>query len=181
LTNDPDRSPTATQLVALVHVIAANRAFKLSVGPETIDHVLPFHRSINTLLWAELSMDSPTAKHWEAFVHAMPDNVEKCTPAGLGLGTTDHDVPFQRSISVALSELLVGVVRPTAKHVVALAHATSDSSLCRAPAGSALGTIDQLVPFQCSTNVNSFAPLVRDPTAAQNEPPEHPMPRNELS
>jgi acyl-CoA thioesterase len=62
LTNDPARSPTATQLVALVHVIAANRAFKLSVGLATIDHVLPFHRSINTLLWAELSMDSPTAK-----------------------------------------------------------------------------------------------------------------------
>jgi hypothetical protein len=111
----------------------------------------------------------------------MPDNVEECAPAGLGLGTTDHDVPFQRSISVALSELLVGVVRPTAKHVVALAHATSDSSLCRAPTGSVLGTIDQLVPFQCSRSVNSFVPLVRDPTAAQNEPPEHPRPRNELS
>jgi len=111
----------------------------------------------------------------------MPDNVEERAPAGLGLGTTDHDVPFQRSTSVALSELLVGVVRPTAKHVVALAHATSESSLCRAPTGSVLGTIDQLVPFQCSRSVNSFVPLVRDPTAAQNEPPEHPRPRNELS
>ncbi len=90
-------------------------------------------------------------------------------------------MPFHRSINVTSSDTFVAVVRPTAKHVVALAHATLDSSLRAAPAGFGLETIDQPVPFQRSTKVNNCVPVVRDPTATQSESPKHPMPANELS
>ena len=57
---------------------------------------------------------------------------------------------------------------PTAKQIVAVAHATPDSSLLTTEelvlTGSGLGTTTQLVPFQRSINV--CVPLVR-PTAKQ--------------
>jgi hypothetical protein len=74
--------------------------------------------------------------------------------AGLGLGTIDQLAPSQCSTNVAGRSLERRVAeRPTATQLEVLAHATPFSELNVAPPGLGLGTIDQLVPSQCSTNV----------------------------
>ena len=61
-----------------------------------IDQTDPFHRSIS--VW--LPPPAPVAKHSVVDGHDTPNSWVFSTPASFGLATTDHDVPFQRSVSV---------------------------------------------------------------------------------
>ena len=54
------------------------------------------------------------------------------------MGTTDHDVPFQRTTPMLPRER-----PPVAKHVVVLGHATAVNS----PTRPELATVDQAEPF----------------------------------
>ena len=66
--------------------------------------------------------------------------------------TIDHVVPFQCSTNVVPVEN-VSYESPTALQLVVLAHDTPLRSSLNEPLGLGLVMIDQLVPFQCSTNV----------------------------
>jgi hypothetical protein len=68
---------------------------------------------------------------------------------GLGLGTTDHVVPFHDSIRVLLGPLTVRLWLPTAVHAVAETHDTLERKL-RVALGLGLGTTDHAVPFHDS-------------------------------
>jgi hypothetical protein len=86
-------------------------------------------------------------------------------PVELGLVTIDQLVPFQCSTSVLSADVVEEL--PTAKQLVVLAHATPYRMTAFVPVGLGLVTIDQLVPFQCSTNVLVPEPLDEKPTAKQ--------------
>ena len=70
---------------------------------------------------------------------------------GFGLRTTAQVAPVQRSINVFGTDPVV--TAPTAKQLVALAHATLDNVLTPAPIGFGLDTTIHCVPFQRSTKV----------------------------
>src|SRR6516162_8190758 len=83
---------------------------------------------------------------------------------GLGVGTTDHRVPFQDSITV-LNAVPLGETAPTAVHASADTHDTPFRSL-PVPARLGVRTTDQRVPFQDSARVPPGPPCVK-PTAMQ--------------
>jgi hypothetical protein len=82
-------------------------------------------------------------------------------PAGLGVDSIAHLVPFHRSANVASPT--VSLDPPTAVHAVAEVHDTALKKLCVAPAGVGTDWIDQLVPFHSSEKV----PCGLLPTAVQ--------------
>ena len=79
-------------------------------------------------------------------------------PGALGLATIDQVVPFHCSANVTRSEPLNA--RPAAVQSVVVGHETLLRMLQRAPAAFGLATIDQVVPFHCSTKVFSSVPVV---------------------
>ena len=92
----------------------------------------------------------PTAVQAAAVAHDTPSRM--LPGPGLGLGTTDHLVPFQDSMRVAGLPEPELVEPPTAVQAAADRHCTLASVLCPDP-GLGLGTWDQLVPFHDSMRV----------------------------
>jgi hypothetical protein len=90
-------SPTATQLVADVHVTARSCACVTAGSPVMTLQLVPFHRSINAPLKRFVH---PTAKHTELVGQATPARDESVAPDGFGDGTLLQEAPFQRSIRV---------------------------------------------------------------------------------
>ena len=86
--------PTAMQLAAAEHD-TARRCFDVSASPLVIVHTEPFHRSTSTRSVSPL----PTAVQFVA-VQQETASSDAFWLGGFGLGTIDHDVPFQRSVSV---------------------------------------------------------------------------------
>ena len=114
---------------------------------------MPFHRSINAfVVEPDALVAKPTAKHPVVVGHDTLLKEASDAPAGPAVETTTHLVPFQRSASVASSDV------PTALQSVVLEHDTPRSWLCEVCETS--GAIDHVVPFQCSTDAEF-------PTAAQ--------------
>lgn len=116
--------PTTVQFVALAQVIPTNRLAiaMLGGGAATTDQWVPFHCSSNSRV-LEKAVKLPTEKQFVALLHAMPASRVSAVHAGIGIGTTDHEEPFQCSAN----PFLTGFVRlsvPTASQLVALAHAT---------------------------------------------------------
>src|SRR5215470_11006079 len=126
----------------------------LSVPPRGwIDHGVPSRRSAR--------FGRPTAVQALGEVHDTPVNC--CAePDGLGVGWTDHEVPFQASASVP------SPLPPTAMQVPTDAHDTPDR---KGPAGGfGVGWIDHVVPFQRSASVTESLPKLSTaelPTAVQ--------------
>ncbi len=96
----------------------------------------------------------PTAKQLVLLVHDTSKRTSYVE--GLGLDTTAQLVPFQRSISVNVPELLV--VYPTAKQLVSLVHDTALRMLLDPLLG--LGTIDHPAVLTASSSVLSQALLL---------------------
>jgi hypothetical protein len=94
--------PTAKQLVVLAHETPFRTlmAMPVGLGLVTMDQVLPFHCSTSVFPSDEESAYLPTAKQLVVVRHDTPFSTLSVAPTGLGLGTTDQRVPFQRSISV---------------------------------------------------------------------------------
>src|SRR5439155_7564474 len=98
--------------------------------------------------------------------HDTPLSTAPVAPVGFGLVTIDQLVPSQCSTNV-FSTNEESVYSPTASQLDVLGHDTPLRTGDVAPLGLGLVTIDQLVPFQRSTNV-LFAELVEySPTASQ--------------
>jgi len=71
-------------------------------------------------------------------------------PLGVGLGTTDHDVPFHCSVRVPVGfPLPVATTAPTAQQSEPLTQVTSKSPP-PSPPGNGIGTSVHDVPFQAS-------------------------------
>jgi hypothetical protein len=171
--------PTAKQPVALVHDTAKSWLARAPVGVwlDTIDQPPAFRRSTKGRSTFAL-LKSPTPTQSVALVHDTPVNSLDCAPAGSGLDPSTKLVPFQRSISVWLTDEVTE--NPTAKQLVALVHETPLSELNDAPATFALATIAQLVPFQRSTNVRVPPEVLKYPTATQFVALVHDTPDSDL-
>jgi hypothetical protein len=90
--------PTAKQKVALRHVTPKKPPTNpFGFGVATIDHFAPFHRSTNGLNWVLSMEEFPTAKQLFVPAHEMLLSSTLDAPAGVGMATTDHLVPFHRS------------------------------------------------------------------------------------
>jgi hypothetical protein len=99
----------------------------VGVGFFAVDHLVPFQRATRVALIDVVGLNwLPTVTQFDGLVHDTAYSRENC-PAGLGLGTIDHLVPFQRSTSVLNGPLLVVLCSPTAMQNVALTHDTSCS------------------------------------------------------
>jgi hypothetical protein len=139
------------------------------VGLGTTDHRLPFHDSARGLQLPLLFPEAPTAMHTSADTHDTVDRKVPLVP-GVGLGTTDHRLPFHDSARVFCPLLLPAAPpmgnpeSPTAMHATGETHATPSSSLVvRARLG--LGTTDQRVPSHDWTRVPEPLLSVKAPTA----------------
>jgi len=96
----------------------------------------------------------PTATHSDALTHDT-ENSTSLVPK-LGLGTTDHTLPFHTIVNVSVAEPVS--VKPTATHSDALTHDTDNSSSSTVPA-LGLGT---------TTAVSTTAPAGVDTTTPPN-------------
>ena len=149
--------------MVLAHDTPTKKLELVGLGLLTIDQVVPFHCS--TRESSRESPKEPTAKQLAAFAHDTPKKMLVALPEPLGLATIDQLVPFHCSTNVTTAELLNS--RPTAVQSVVVGHDTLLRMFSSAPGSFGLVTIDQLVPFQCSTNVSSKVPFTSSPTAKQ--------------
>ena len=76
--------------------------------------------------------------------------------AALGLATVDQLPPFQCSVRLTYGAPELFFWSPTAKQSVALEHDRSRISANDPAANFGAATIDQLVPFHCSTRYPPF-------------------------
>ena len=90
---------------------------------------------------------------------------KKLRVATSGLGSTDHDEPFQLSIRACGRKLLpppppVGPSSPTAQHCTALTQETLLSMPGTEESGTEPETSVQLAPFHCCSRIPDAMPLV---------------------
>src|SRR5665213_2659162 len=93
--------PTAVQSAPEVHDTPFKSLFRIDAvfGLDTIDQVVPFHRS--TSVWSAVPLEAvPTAIHIFDEVHETPVNALFRPTPWFGLGAIDHAVPFHCSMSV---------------------------------------------------------------------------------
>jgi hypothetical protein len=146
--------PTAMQLAELVQdTLLRLLASNPGLGLEMDDHVVPFHDSTNVRIFFPglEPRREPTAWQLIERLHDTPRRSSLPLP-GLGLGATDHDVPFQTSIRVWFSGPELLLYHPTAMHSVERVHETPWSSLSEL-LWSGLAVMDHSVPFQVSISV----------------------------
>ena len=131
------------QLFTLWHDTRASAptAAPAGLGTATIDQLLPFHRSTKAPMLPAADARVPTAVQLTGEGHEIPLS-EMVTPFGLGVGTIDQLLPFQRSVVD-----VPAAVWPTAKQVVTPQH---DTAVSVPPARFGFGAIDQRLPSQCS-------------------------------
>ena len=173
----PGPLPTAKQLVALVQAtpFKVARIEPAPFGLGTIDHVAPLRRSINVLLTDDGGRAAPTAKQPVALVHATPERMLDCA-AAFGLARTDHDDPFQDSVSVcAVPDVLKR--RPTAVQLALLIHDTPERALLAKSGAFGLVIVDHCTPFHRSVKVRyesstpgrSYSPTAKQCVALEHE------------
>jgi hypothetical protein len=140
----------------------------LPFGLATRLQVVPFQRAMN--VWKvepKSETTKPVVKQVVEVEHVTPINRVSSTPAGFGLGKTDHCVPFHNSISDVV--VAPRSTSPTAKQRVAVLHATA-LSVGTVPLGMAgLVISDHAEPFHRSM-MGADVGLVMDPTAKQRVP-----------
>ena len=91
--------PTATQLVEDSQATPF-RPLGSVLTPATIDHVVPFQRSMSVLIADDDAEEIPTAKQLVVVGHDTSASELPIAPEALGLATIDHFAPFQCSMSV---------------------------------------------------------------------------------
>jgi hypothetical protein len=118
------------------------------LGLAAIVQVAPSHCSMSVLLFA-----IPTATQLVLLGHDTPLSAAALA-FGLGLGESDHVEPFQRSMMGP--SMWFTYAMPTAVHALPAPHETPDRWLYVLPAGLSLVTVDQVIPFQRRTNVETL-------------------------
>jgi hypothetical protein len=115
-------------------------------GLPTRVHFTPFQRIVNVLeVFRDSSWKAPTAKQLEELLHDTA--VKKLAPSldPFGLATTDHDAPFQCSVSVRGMCGEPALTEPTAKQLEELTH-----EMLASPPACGPVIVDHDVPFQRS-------------------------------
>src|SRR5437773_245490 len=99
------REPTAKQVVP--RQVAPPRVMGMPVGSglESNAHLVPFQCS-SAIFRAPAASRLPTARQFLLDTHATPDRRLRVWLVGVGLGTTFHAEPFQRSTSESVRDLL---------------------------------------------------------------------------
>ena len=122
--------PLAQQFVALVHETADRGELESpgTLGAKTCDHFDPFQRTENgsSRGCERLYLNQPTARQSVAETQVTPSSsAPECGKwAGLGLGTTDQVLPFQRSMRASPKPPDCEKLSPTAMQSLALMHHT---------------------------------------------------------
>ena len=99
--------PTAKQLVVLRHATPCSPlAAGSGLGLVLTAQLVPFQRSMNVCTDVLLYRTVPTAKQLVVLGHDRSSSQLLVAPAGFGLATIDHAVPFHRSTSVFVVELV---------------------------------------------------------------------------
>src|SRR5690242_2645132 len=109
------------------------RCVRAKLGTDSIDHVVPSHRSTKGRSFRGPS-NVPTAMHSVAVGHATPYRAAYDAPTGLGEERTAHLVPFHASIRV-LALPSASAYTPTAMQDVVDGQSTAKSRLAVAPKG----------------------------------------------
>jgi hypothetical protein len=128
------------------------------LGLVTIDQVSPFQCSIRVVPRTSFAEPVvPTAKQSLELRQVIALNAEPVEFVGLGAGRTDQAEPFQRSASVLLTQPPVAKLpdSPTEKQLVVVGHERP----LRPVEFFGLGTMDHLLPFQCSVNDATGPPI----------------------
>ena len=130
--------PTAKQLVVTGHATLLSRleVAPVGLGLVTIDHVVPFQRSMSVFVVVAVS-ELPTAMQLVTAAHFTPDSRLAVAPGGLAVVTVAQNAPFQRIANVLAPRT------PTAWQLVAPEQEIPDS----APGPEELAK-DHPVPFQ---------------------------------
>jgi hypothetical protein len=113
MTEPVEYVPMAMQFVVLGHDTAPSELRELPNAGAEIFQLVPSHCSVSVP-----PVPSPTALQLDSATHQTALSSEADEPDGLGLATTDHAIPFQRSTSVELPRA------PTARQLVVLRHFT---------------------------------------------------------
>jgi hypothetical protein len=92
-------SPTAKHVVPLHETSSKKPGPPAGFGLVTRDQLVPFQRTTNGLDSVP-SYANPTAKHVVPSRHVIPERLPATRPGGFAASTTDHAVPFHRSMRV---------------------------------------------------------------------------------
>ena len=146
-----------------------------ALGLATIDQVEPFHCS--TSVWYTVPKPSPTAVHHAVPMHETPLRSTLVCPAGFGVDTTVHVVPFHSSDMLAVPPAEF----PTPMHTVDDVQETAVN--CEATPRPVVGTVwaVQVVPFQLAAVGAYVLAPVASPTAMQKVVLGHDTPARPLS
>jgi hypothetical protein len=164
--------PAAVHAVGETHDTATRLSREWEwLGLGTIDQRVPFQDSMSVFsdLFPKPVAENPAAMQTFGETHETP--LKPLSARGLGLGTIDHRVPFQDSMSVSSCPLLV-TEYPAAVHAAAETHETPRRS--ELGPGLGLGTTDHRVPSQDSIRI-SFC-LLEYPAAVHAVAETHDMP-----
>ncbi len=124
--------PTAVQAEADMHATALSRlpGTPAGFGVGWILHLVPFQRSASVAVGFPARSDAkPTAVQTDPDWHATAVRMLPLVPAGFGVRTMLHRVPFQRSARVPSGLPTGPALTPTAVQVEADRHATPLSTL----------------------------------------------------
>jgi hypothetical protein len=145
--DSPDQ-PTAVQALADVHDTPRSWLWS-AVEVGWIVHVVPFQCSANVRSAPTPSLYEPTATQAIGDEHDTPFSWAWDAPTGLGICSTVHVLPFQRSTKVKV--LTPGSTdHPAAVQASADVHDTADSA--PPPGRIGVGWITHANPFQRWTN-----------------------------
>jgi hypothetical protein len=116
--------PTARQKLAFTHETLLNVLRGPGEGLDVIDQDVPSQVSIRVVSVLEFEA-SPTATQSDELRQVTPSRLPP-NPVGVGLGATDHVVPFQVSTNVANVSVASTIECPTATQKEEVMHETSD-------------------------------------------------------
>ena len=99
--------PTATQYDALTHETPLSPTLVPPFGGGCAGTAQrdPFQTSVSAQFISLLSVYEPTATQCDALAHETALSTLDTAPVRSGLGTTDHDEPFQNSVSARTTSL----------------------------------------------------------------------------
>lgn len=163
--------PTAVQAEGMVQDTSSRNvnAAPARRGVPWIRHLVPFHRSARLSCAPDRLTENPTAAQDDADRQATAIGIACREPAGAGIGSRRHLVPFHRSANGSCRPPLVTKL-PTAVHDRDAEHDTPLSALTRAPAGLGVRWMAHLVPFHRSASVTPRPEAVTwVPTASHEE------------
>ena len=121
-----------------------------------MDHEVPFHASAKVTPMAALFVKEPTAVQSPAELQATPARPLPCAPAGSGVVSTDHELPFHASARVFWTSELVCVDADCGAGARRVCRPHRQGRLPPHSEGFGVVSMDHELPFQTSARVSSL-------------------------